>query len=108
MPVVQECVLRDQALVAPGPRSPQPGAPHTFVTTPAVLERSHLRASGPEIILQPAELEQDRARVGVVDQQQRRASAKANDFDFHAGDGLALAPRCGKLHGLFDELLLFL
>jgi segregation and condensation protein B len=30
--------LRDQALVAPGPRSPQPGAPHTFVTTPAFLE----------------------------------------------------------------------
>jgi segregation and condensation protein B len=32
-------VLRDQALVAPGPRSPRPGAPHTFVTTPAFLER---------------------------------------------------------------------
>jgi segregation and condensation protein B len=31
--------LRDQALVTPGPRSPQPGAPHTFVTTPAFLER---------------------------------------------------------------------
>ena len=30
--------LRDRALVAPGPRSPQPGAPHTFVTTPAFLE----------------------------------------------------------------------
>jgi chromosome segregation and condensation protein ScpB len=29
--------LRGAALIATGPRSPQPGAPHTFVTTPAFL-----------------------------------------------------------------------
>jgi segregation and condensation protein B len=37
-------VLRDQALVAPGPRSTRPGAPHTFVTTPAFLERWSLNS----------------------------------------------------------------
>jgi segregation and condensation protein B len=30
--------LRGAHLIATGPRSPQPGAPHTYVTTPAVLE----------------------------------------------------------------------
>ena len=29
--------LRSQALIAAGPRSPQPGAPYTYVTTPAFL-----------------------------------------------------------------------
>jgi hypothetical protein len=29
--------LRGAGLVATGPRSPQPGAPHTYVTTPAFL-----------------------------------------------------------------------
>jgi segregation and condensation protein B len=29
--------LRGAALIATGPRSPQPGAPHTYVTTPAFL-----------------------------------------------------------------------
>jgi segregation and condensation protein B len=29
--------LRSAGLVATGPRSPQPGAPHTYVTTPAFL-----------------------------------------------------------------------
>jgi segregation and condensation protein B len=31
--------LRDEQLVAPGPRSPQPGAPHTYVTTGEFLSR---------------------------------------------------------------------
>jgi segregation and condensation protein B len=30
--------LRDKALIAPGPRSPQPGAPFTYVTTARFLE----------------------------------------------------------------------
>jgi len=30
--------LRGANLIATGPRSPQPGAPHTYVTTPAFLE----------------------------------------------------------------------
>jgi segregation and condensation protein B len=30
--------LRSAELIATGPRSPQPGAPHTYVTTPAFLE----------------------------------------------------------------------
>src|SRR5277367_5293971 len=30
--------LRGAELIATGPRSPQPGAPHTYVTTPAFLE----------------------------------------------------------------------
>jgi Segregation and condensation complex subunit ScpB len=29
--------LRGAELIATGPRSPQPGAPHTYVTTPAFL-----------------------------------------------------------------------
>jgi segregation and condensation protein B len=29
--------LRSAGLIATGPRSPQPGAPHTYVTTPAFL-----------------------------------------------------------------------
>jgi len=29
--------LRGADLIATGPRSPQPGAPHTYVTTPAFL-----------------------------------------------------------------------
>jgi segregation and condensation protein B len=32
-------VLRRAGLIAAGPRSPQPGAPVTYVTTPAFLER---------------------------------------------------------------------
>jgi chromosome segregation and condensation protein ScpB len=31
--------LRDDGLIAPGPRSPQPGAPYTYVTTPEFLAR---------------------------------------------------------------------
>jgi hypothetical protein len=30
--------LRGADLIATGPRSPQPGAPHTYATTPAFLE----------------------------------------------------------------------
>jgi segregation and condensation protein B len=31
--------LRDDGLIAPGPRSPQPGAPYTYITTPTFLAR---------------------------------------------------------------------
>ena len=34
--------LRSFGLIATGPRSPQPGAPYTYVTTPAFLELSGL------------------------------------------------------------------
>jgi chromosome segregation and condensation protein ScpB len=36
--------LRSAGLVATGPRSPQPGAPHTYVTTPAFLGLSGLQS----------------------------------------------------------------
>lgn len=43
--------LRGQDLIAPGPRSPQAGAPYTYVTTPAFLARFGLASLGelPEI-----------------------------------------------------------
>ena len=36
--------LRRAGLIATGPRSPQPGAPDTYVTTPAFLEFWHCQA----------------------------------------------------------------
>jgi segregation and condensation protein B len=43
-PISRDAVaaLRAAGLVAAGPRSPQPGAPYTYVTTPAFLELSGL------------------------------------------------------------------
>jgi segregation and condensation protein B len=38
--------LRDRALIAPGPRSPQPGAPFAYVTTPRFLEWYGLETLG--------------------------------------------------------------
>lgn len=36
--------LRSKKLITPGPRSPQPGAPHTYVTTPEFLAMFDLRS----------------------------------------------------------------
>jgi segregation and condensation protein B len=43
-PVSRDAIaaLRSFGLIATGPRSPQPGAPYTYVTTPAFLELSSL------------------------------------------------------------------
>jgi segregation and condensation protein B len=37
-------ILRNTQLIATGPRSPQPGAPYTYVTTPAFLELAGLNS----------------------------------------------------------------
>ena len=45
--------LRDRDLIASGPRSPRPGAPHTFVTTETFLATFNLQSLRelPELVL---------------------------------------------------------
>ena len=86
--------LRSFGLIATGPRSPQPGAPYTYVTTPAFLELSglpslrdlpdldRLEAAG---LLGKAPLPDElRSAFGIIDDAEgdEVASVETEDEDF--------------------------
>jgi segregation and condensation protein B len=85
--------LRSADLIVTGPRSPQPGAPHTYVTTPAFLalwglaslrdlpDLDRLEEAG---LLGKAPLPEDlRGALGIKDDDEDRAENEADD----QGDG---------------------
>jgi segregation and condensation protein B len=91
--------LRGADLIATGPRSPQPGAPHTYVTTPAFLtlwglaslrelpDLDRLEEAG---LLGKAPLPEElRGALGITgdDEDEDRAASAADDDDDGEADG---------------------
>jgi segregation and condensation protein B len=88
--------LRGAELIATGPRSPQPGAPHTYVTTPAFLglwglaslrdlpDLDRLEEAG--LLGKPPLPEELRAALGIRDDDEDPAIAA--DEEEYAGVGL--------------------
>jgi segregation and condensation protein B len=96
-PVSRDAIaaLRGAGLVATGPRSPQPGAPYTYVTTPAFLELGglpslrdlpdldRLEAAG---LLGTAPLPEElRAALGITDDAEEDPADVETDEDDMAG-----------------------
>jgi chromosome segregation and condensation protein ScpB len=91
--------LRGADLIATGPRSPQPGAPHTYVTTPAFLTLWGLASLGdlPDLdrledagLLGKAPLPEElRGALGITgdDEDEDRAASAADDDDDGEADG---------------------
>ena len=90
--------LRGADLIATGPRSPQPGAPHTYVTTPAFLTLWGLASLGdlPDLdrledagLLGKAPLPEElRGALGITgdDEDEDRAASAADDDGEADGD----------------------
>jgi len=91
--------MRGADLIATGPRSPQPGAPHTYVTTPAFLtlwglaslrelpDLDRLEEAG---LLGKAPLPEElRGALGITgdDEDEDRAASAADDDDDGEADG---------------------
>jgi segregation and condensation protein B len=83
--------LRSAGLVATGPRSPQPGAPHTYVTAPAFLgllglpslrdlpDLDRLEAAG---LLGTAPMPEElRGALGLSDDDENGAGSEADDHE---------------------------
>ena len=94
--------LRGADLIATGPRSPQPGAPHTYVTTPAFLTLWGLASLGdlPDLdrledagLLGKAPLPEElRGALGITgdDDDEDRAASAADDDGEADGDHAGL------------------